>query len=98
MKRILFGLTFALILSNASGVTAQVSISASSIPQVGDTLELRSDKLPDKLVFERTGSGLFWNFKTLSAPYIFQVVIQPVNFGKYGSEFSNADGFINNTF
>ncbi len=73
----------------------QTVISTKSIPQLYDTLEIQTDKLPDKLRYDLNGKGMFWDFNALSAPYVYQLIVQPARFGEYASLFQKADAVIN---
>ena len=75
-------------------VCAQTVISNKSIPQVFDTLEIQTDKLPDRVKYEELGQGIFWDFNAFTAPYVYQLPIKPATQGRYPGFFDNADGVI----
>lgn len=70
------------------------SVNFKSLPKVNDSLEIRTDMLPDKLDYDQIGENAYWDFRTLSAPFIFQLRIKPSSSGLVSSQFSNADGVI----
>ena len=94
MKKGVLGLILIYFCLPIDLVQAQVVITPKSIPQVNDTLEIRTDKLPDKVNFEIEGSGAFWDFKSFSAPYIYQFEIKPGHLGAASLQFPMADGVI----
>ena len=69
-------------------------ITFGTLPKVNDTLEIRTDMLPDQLDYDKTGDNVFWDFRSLSAPYIFQTVVRPVTYGQAAGSFKNAQGVI----
>ena len=61
------------------------TITFRELPRVQDTLELRTDMLPEQLDYDKIGADSYWDFRSLSAPYIFQLRIKstdqsPVHF------------------
>ena len=78
----------------AVSVCAQTVISNKSIPQVFDTLEVQTDKLPDRVKYAGTGQGIFWDFNAFTAPYVYQLPVNSARVGKYGNLFEAANGVI----
>lgn len=69
-----------------TGLQAQVVITNSTFPVVGDTLFTAVDNLPSGIALTQPGGQQSWNFTTLQSPFIRRTVIRPIAQGP-GSQF-----------
>ena len=69
-------------------------ITFKQLPQIRDTLEIRTDMLPEKLNYDKIGNNAYWDFRSLSAPFTYQLHIKSANQGQNSSVFQNAQGVI----
>jgi len=86
MKRLL--LFFAISLS-ANFLTAQITITNSSFPEVGDTLKIAVDNTPSIVVGD-PGADLTWDFRSLKIPFVRQNIFLDASFGSAPDQFLGA--------
>lgn len=70
--------TMALILL-AWGNTShgQVIITSRALPELGDTLNILTDLLPEEIDFGQAGPNQRWDFNKLKGPYVFEYILRP---------------------
>jgi len=89
MKQSLLLSCFVIILWG--NVTAQISISNSYFPAVGDTIYSAIDNLPANISIGSEGPNQDWNFSTLQAPFSRRTIFRAAAEGNFFDEYSSAE-------
>ena len=74
-----------------SSLSAQITVSNQSFPQVGDTLFTGTDNMPTNIQIGAGGPDQIWNFKSLQAPVVLRAVIRSAAEGSAAAEFPEAN-------
>ena len=85
-------LLFAFLLASTS-VLAQVTITKSYFPAVGDSLRVAVDNLPSSISIGPGGADLRWDFTSLQSPFTRQIQVRPASEGEHKFDFPGADLF-----
>lgn len=84
-----------ILLFLVGSATAQITVSSSTLPAVGDTLRLAIDNLPQGIDPGQPGGDKSWIYSSLQAPFVDEVIIRPPSAGQNSSAFPNATYFTN---
>lgn len=78
----------------SGGFRAQITVTASSFPEIGDTLFLNIDNLPVNISVSDPGPDQRWDFSTLQSPFSRKTVVRFPGDGEGSAGFSGADFMI----
>ncbi|MCG8326246.1 MAG: T9SS type A sorting domain-containing protein [Chitinophagales bacterium] len=89
MKQTLLNLLF--LFSCSLGAIAQITVTNSTFPEVGDTLLTAVDNIPSNIVITPAGPDQSWSYVNLEAPFNRSSVLQPAEQGPGAYAFPSAD-------
>lgn len=72
-------------------VSAQITVTSSTFPEVGDTLLTGTDNMPANIQVGTPGPDREWNFKSLQSPIVLRTVVKAAAEGEAAASFPNAD-------
>jgi hypothetical protein len=93
MKRIL--LQAAIIAVMAASLQAQITVTNSTFPSLGDTLFTAVDNMPSGIAVTSPGGQQSWNFTTLQSPFVRRTVVKPAAQGPGSQNFPSASYYAN---
>ena len=88
MKQLLLLSTFLFLALQGS---AQISVTATTLPVLGDTLIMATDNLPSNINIGSVGGSQIWDFSGLQAPYNISTAFKRPSKGAYYNQFPSAD-------
>jgi hypothetical protein len=74
---------------------AQIVVSNTSFPKVGDTLRTALDNLPTGIDLGNPGANRIWDFRSLQAPANNELILRPISEAENRSDFQAANWFYN---
>lgn len=75
------------------GLSAQITITNTTFPKIGDTLRFGTDNLPQNIEVGSPGGNKLWDFRRLQAPSNVEQILRPVSESSNASLYPNATWF-----
>lgn len=91
MKQAILLYLTAILLIGPSSLSAQLTITNASFPQLGDSLRTATDNLPGNINLGNPAGMQSWDFTTLQSPFLSTVVLKPVEQAEGYPAFPDAD-------
>ncbi len=91
------GLLWIIFTGLVVSIHGQVIITSNSLPHKKDTLEVLTDLLPSKFNLGLTGNNVYWDFNSLTSPFIYQYILRNPNQGLGRNDFPNSESFTKNS-